>query len=80
MLRLWGTPPLNRTDALSEAPFLAMPSIPNSPRRITITIPFSTFAYLSKRSAEEGRSMSNLAAYLLERASTVEAPITEDKP
>jgi len=57
-----------------------MPSIPKSPKRITITIPFSTFAYLIKRSAEEGRSLSNLAAYILERASTVEAPATEDKP
>jgi hypothetical protein len=50
-----------------------MPSIPKSPKRITITIPFSTFAYLSKRSAEEGRSMSNLAAYLLERSVTPDA-------
>jgi len=57
-----------------------MSSIPKSPKRITITIPFSTFAYLTKRSAEEGRSLSNLAAYLLERASTAEVePIPEDK-
>jgi hypothetical protein len=57
-----------------------MHPIPKSPKRITITIPFSTFAYLTKRSAEEGRSLSNLAAYILERASTAEAPTTEDKP
>jgi hypothetical protein len=47
-----------------------MHPIPKSTKRITITIPFSTFAYLTKRSAEEGRSLSNLAAYILERAST----------
>lgn len=35
-------------------------------KRITITIPFSTFQALERRSTEEGRSLSNLAAYLLE--------------
>jgi hypothetical protein len=39
-----------------------------APKRITITIPFSTFQALEHRSTEEGRSISNLAAYLLERA------------
>ncbi len=38
-----------------------------APKRITITIPFSTFQGLEHRSTEEGRSISNLAAYLLER-------------
>ena len=38
-----------------------------APKRITITIPFSTFQALEHRSTEEGRSISNLAAYLLER-------------
>ena len=39
-----------------------------SPQRITITIPYNTYEHLMKRSNEEGRSLSNLAAYLLETA------------
>lgn len=39
-----------------------------APKRLTITVPFSTFSALESRSQEEGRSLSNLAAYLLERA------------
>ena len=38
-----------------------------APKRITITVPYSTFRHLEERSAAEGRSLSNLAAYLLER-------------
>ena len=38
-----------------------------SPKRLTITIPFTVFSALEKRSGEEGRSLSNLAAYLLEQ-------------
>ena len=37
------------------------------PKRITITVPYSTFRQLEQRSAAEGRSLSNLAAYVLER-------------
>ena len=39
-----------------------------APRRVTITIPCFIHEQLIKRSDEEGRSMSNLAAYLIERA------------
>jgi hypothetical protein len=39
-----------------------------APRRITITIPHSTFEHLVQRSDLQGRSLSNLAAYLLERS------------
>ena len=39
-----------------------------SPRRITITIPYSLLEALIERSRTEGRSLSNLAAYLLEQA------------
>lgn len=38
------------------------------PVRITVTIPRSTFEQLQSRSDQEGRSMSNLTAYLLEGA------------
>jgi hypothetical protein len=36
------------------------------PRRLTITLPQSIYHQLVERSDWEGRSMSNLAAYLLE--------------
>lgn len=38
------------------------------PQRITITIPYGVFEALLKRSDDEGRSLSNLAATLLERS------------
>jgi hypothetical protein len=38
------------------------------PVRITITLPLSTFEQLQQRSDQEGRSMSNLSAYLIEGA------------
>jgi hypothetical protein len=41
-----------------------------APKRITITLPFKTFKALEHRSTKEGRSISNLAAYLLERGLT----------
>jgi len=42
--------------------------IARAPQRITITIPLHVYEQIAKRSTQEGRSMSNLAAYLLERA------------
>ena len=39
-----------------------------SPQRITITVPAMTLKKLLKRSLVEGRSLSNLAAFLLEQA------------
>lgn len=38
------------------------------PRRITITIPDQAYRSLLERSNRQGRSISNLAAFLLERA------------
>lgn len=43
-----------------------------SPRRITITLPFKTYEDLIRRSDEDGRSLSNLAAFLLETALTTQ--------
>lgn len=37
-----------------------------SPRRISITIPLRTYERLLQRSDEDGRSMSNLASFILE--------------
>ena len=38
------------------------------PRRITITVPYRAYQRLLERSEQEGRSLSNLAAFLLENA------------
>jgi hypothetical protein len=39
-----------------------------NPKRISITLPFATYQSLINRSDQEGRSLSNLAAFLLEKA------------
>ncbi|HBH73076.1 MAG TPA: hypothetical protein DDY43_06435 [Synechococcales bacterium UBA10510] len=39
-----------------------------APHRITITLPHNAFCDLQQRCDDEGRSLSNLAAYLLETA------------
>lgn len=38
------------------------------PKRITITVPYSTYVDLERLSCEQGRSLSNLSAHLLECA------------
>ena len=38
------------------------------PKRVTITIAYATYLALERRSSEQGRSLSNLSAYLLEHA------------
>jgi len=39
-----------------------------SPKRISITIPHNAYEHLLKQSDLQGRSLSNLAAFLLESA------------
>ena len=39
-----------------------------SPKRITVTLPQGAYQQLLDRSDQEGRSLSNLAAFLLETA------------
>ena len=39
-----------------------------SPKRISVTLPDSTIKKLLKKSLNEGRSLSNLAAFLLEQS------------
>lgn len=39
-----------------------------SPRRVTVTLPLHTYEQLQQRCDCEGRSLSNLAAFLLEMA------------
>ena len=43
------------------------PSAFRAPRRITITIPNGVYEALICRSNDEGRSLSNLAAFLIEK-------------
>jgi hypothetical protein len=45
-----------------------------SPKRITVTVSAMTVKKLWKRSLEEGRSLSNLAAFLLEQSLEDYAP------
>jgi hypothetical protein len=40
----------------------------SKPVRVTITLPHSSYLALEEASSQQGRSMSNLAAYLLEGA------------
>jgi hypothetical protein len=51
-----------------SASFNDVPKYARSSKRVTITIPFRVFTSIVERSSEEGRSISNLMAYLLERA------------
>lgn len=39
-----------------------------TPRRVTVTLPLHTYEQLQHRCDSEGRSLSNLAAFLLEMA------------
>lgn len=45
-----------------------------SPQRVSITIPHCTYQLLLQLSDQQGRSLSNLAAYLLESALAEEQP------
>jgi hypothetical protein len=44
-----------------------------TPQRVTITLNFAAYKGLERRSALEGRSMSNLAAFILENALTTDS-------
>jgi hypothetical protein len=46
----------------------AFSRLTRKPKRLTITISDKAFRQISDRSIYEGRSMSNLSAYLLEQA------------
>ena len=53
---------------LSANPHPSLQASFRKPVRITITVPHSTHSALADRSDQEGRSLSNLAAYILENA------------
>ncbi|MFZ9463427.1 MAG: ribbon-helix-helix domain-containing protein [Vulcanococcus sp.] len=52
----------------SQPPQTRQSTLFRSPKRITITMPYGAYEKLQQRSDTEGRSLSNLAAYLLESA------------
>lgn len=55
--------------------YQAFSRLTRKPRRVTISMPDKIFCQLIERSQNEGRSMSNLSAYLLEQAlSDLEPP------
>jgi hypothetical protein len=54
-----------RSISTQASPSLGVAS--RKPQRITITVPWSTYQSLIETSSEQGRSLSNTAAYWLER-------------
>ena len=58
-LDLWGSRHEPMRSQSTPGPFLR-------PVRVTITIPYNAYQSLIERSNQQGRSLSNLAAYLLE--------------
>jgi hypothetical protein len=54
----------NATATLAARP---LPPMRRTPQRVTITLAWGTYQRLLERSDDEGRSLSNLAAHLLER-------------
>lgn len=62
----FGATPVSGSVAIAQ-PAALKPAF-RSPRRVTITLPYATFQELQARADGEGRSLSNLAAFLLESA------------
>jgi len=54
-----------RTASLTPAPAALL--LRRKPRRVTITVSWQTYERLQQRADVEGRSTSNLSAYLLEK-------------
>jgi hypothetical protein len=59
--------PYFRSSVTSQHP-IPSSMLGRAPQRITITLPYHVYNQIAQRSTDEGRSMSNLSAYLLERA------------
>ena len=55
----------HRSISTQASPSLGVAS--RKPQRLTITLPWSTYQSLVETSCEQGRSLSNTAAYWLER-------------
>ncbi len=57
-----------RASAPMEAPVRASDLLRRKPQRVTATLPWHLLHRLEERAAYEGRSLSNLIAFLLEGA------------
>lgn len=66
--RIRSTPSTHAPQIAMVAQDKRMSTAFRKPRRVTITIPHATYLELERRSYEQGRSLSNLSAYLLECA------------
>jgi predicted DNA-binding protein len=58
----------NSRSIIKSLPLIAL----RKPKRITITIPQAVYERLEQLSCEDGRSLSNLAAFLLEQGTKKE--------
>ena len=56
-----------RLHSISTQKYPSLGVASRKPQRITITVPWSTYQSLIATSDEQGRSLSNTAAYWLER-------------
>ena len=56
-----------RLHSISTQKYRSLGVASRKPQRITITVPWSTYQSLIATSDEQGRSLSNTAAYWLER-------------
>jgi hypothetical protein len=58
---------MNHSRAMSNRPSPSLEVASRKPQRMTITVAWSTYQALIETSNEQGRSLSNTAAYWLER-------------
>lgn len=59
---------IRRQRCVNVQQLMSLPSVFRKPVRVTITLPHNIYMNLKKRSDEEGRSLSNLAAFLIEKS------------
>jgi len=59
---------MTHSSMISDAHLQPVSPAFRAPKRITITVPYGAYQRLLERSSLEGRSLSNLAAFLLESA------------
>lgn len=61
--------PLGKLELMTSTPArtTSLQLVQRAPQRISITIPYAMYHALIERSDYEGRSISNLAAFLLEK-------------
>ena len=64
--------------SIASTPFSPQPQRSfRAPKRLKITVPYVLMEALIQRSSAEGRSLSNLAAYLLELSLNERSPMAD---